>query len=112
MALALHYGYCDFAQYDGVVWRDGVCGGSMTALYGVTVYAVAGDGVGIPEALPSFPKYPPNPQLRHSARSRGIHLCMPRQQPETPVALALHYGYCDFAQYDGVVWRVGVCGGG
>ena len=41
-------------------------------------------------------------QLRHSARSRGIHLCLPMQQPEKPAALALHYGYCDFAQYDGV----------
>ena len=42
------------------------------------------------------------PKLRHSARSRGIHLCLPTQQPEKPAALALHYGYCDFAQYDGV----------
>ena len=62
---------------------------------------------------PSFPKYPPNPnavilvvtaepKLRHSARSRGIHLCLPTHQPEKPVPSALQYGYCDFAQYDGV----------
>ena len=40
------------------------------------------------------------PQHRHSAHSRGIHLRMPTHQPETPAALALRYGYCDFAQYD------------
>ena len=62
---------------------------------------------------PSFPEYPPNPnavipgvpvepKLRHSARSRGIHLCLPTHQPEKPVPSALQYGYCDFAQYDGV----------
>ena len=42
------------------------------------------------------------PKLRHSARSRGIHLCLPTHQPEKPVPSALQYGYCDFAQYDGV----------
>ena len=45
---------------------------------------------------------PTAPKLRHSARSRGIHLCLPTHQAEKPVPSALHYGYCDFAQYDGV----------
>ena len=45
---------------------------------------------------------PTAPKLRHSARSRGIHLCLPTHQPENPAPSALHYGYCDFAQYDGV----------
>ena len=62
---------------------------------------------------PSSPKYPlrPNtvipevpvePQLRHSARSRRIHLRLPTHPPENPAPSALHHGYCDFAQYDGV----------
>ena len=124
---ALQYGYCDFAQYDGV-------GRARASLSSGTL-------------LPSFPKYPPNPntvipgvaaepkhrhsrsscgtqtpsfpdylsnpnavilvvtaasKLRHSARSRGIHLCLPTHQAEKPVPSALQYGYCDFAQYDGV----------
>ena len=45
---------------------------------------------------------PAEPQHRHSARSRGIHLSLPTHQPENPTPFALHYGYCDFAQYDGV----------
>ena len=60
----------------------------------------------------SFPEYPRNPnpvipgvpaepKLRHSARSRGIHLPLPMHQPENQAPLALHHGYCDFAQYDG-----------
>ena len=51
---------------------------------------------------PSFRAVPAAPKLRHSARSRGIHLCLPTYQPEKPVPSALQYGYCDFAQYDGV----------
>ena len=51
---------------------------------------------------PPFPAVPTAPKLRHSARSRGIHLRLPTHQPEKPVPSALQYGYCDFAQYDGV----------
>ena len=51
---------------------------------------------------PIIPGVPAEPQHRHSARSRGIHLCLPTHQPEKPEPFALHYGYCDFAQYDGV----------
>ena len=51
---------------------------------------------------PSFPAVPTAPKLRHSARSRGIHLRLPTHQAEKPAPTALHYGYCDFAQYDGV----------
>ena len=53
---------------------------SMTALYGVTVCAEADDGVGRSTVPPSaapppvIPGVPAAPQLRHSARSRGIHL--------------------------------------
>ena len=58
---------------------------SMTALCRVTVCAEADDGVGRATASPSpntppllrahpvIPEVPPAPQLRHSARSRGIH---------------------------------------
>ena len=42
-APALHYGYCDFAQYDGV-------GRASASLSSATL-------------LPSFPKYPPNPNF-------------------------------------------------
>ena len=79
------HGYCDFAQYDGACHSA---------------------------PLPSSPKYPPNPnfvipevpaepKLRHSARSRGIHLRLPMHQPDKPVPSAPKHGYCDFAQYDG-----------
>ena len=44
----------------------------------------------------------PSLPTRHSARSRGIHLRLPTHQPEKPAPFALHHGYCDFAQYDGV----------
>ena len=91
-------------------------------------------------APPVTPEVPAAPKHRHSARSRGIHApCLqpppfpkypqhpnfvipravaesisrlPRHQPEKPAPSALHYGYCDFAQYDGVVWGDGVCGNG
>ena len=61
---------------------------------------------------PTITEVPAEPKLRHSARSRGIHLRLPTHQPEKPAPSALHYGYCDFAQYDGVVWGDGVCGNG
>ena len=115
---AHHHGYCDFAQYDGV--------GKAT------VYAKTDNGVGKATAPPSpsspkyppppnfvipevpkpsfprrtqtssFPKYPPPSKLRHSARSRRIHLPLPTHHPENPAPSAHHHGYCDFAQYDGV----------
>ena len=59
---------------------------------------------------PTFSEVPAAPQLRHSARSRGIHLPLPMLQPEKPAPSARHHGYCDFAQYDGV-GRATVCAG-
>ena len=87
-APALHYGYCDFAQYDGV--------GRATAFR-------SSDTI-LPSfrAPPTSPEVPSVPKLRHSARSRRIHLRTPTHYPDKPAAPALHYGYCDFAQYDGV----------
>ena len=55
-----------------------------------------------PAPHPAIPEVPLAPQLRHSVRSRGIHLREPTHQPEKPAPSALHHGYCDFAQYDGV----------
>ena len=72
---------------------------SMTALCRVTVCAEADDGVGRATASPSpntppllrahpaIPEVPPAPQLRHSARSRGIHL--PRANASAREASAL-----------------------
>ena len=51
---------------------------------------------------PVIPEVPSAPQLRHSARSRRIHLPLPTHHPENPASFARHHGYCDFAQYDGV----------
>ena len=97
---------------------------SMTVLCGVTVCAGTDDVVGRATASPPptrspslrappvIPEVPAEPKYRHSARSRGIHLRLPTHQPEKPAPSALHYGYCDFAQYDGVVWGDGVCGNG
>ena len=104
---ALHYGYCDFAQYDGVVWRDGVCEGNPNFV----IRAQSRNPCPLPPT-PTIPEVPAAPKYRHSARSRGIHLRLPTHQPEKPAPSALHYGYCDFAQYDGVVWGDGVCGNG
>ena len=73
---------------------------SMTALCRVTVCAEADDGVGRATASPSpntppllrahpaIPEVPPAPQLRHSARSRGIHdpCPQPRHSRSTPSA--------------------------
>ena len=73
---------------------------SMTALCRVTVCAEADDGVGRATASPSpntppllrahraIPEVPLAPQLRHSARSRGIHdpCPQPRHSRSTPSA--------------------------
>ena len=77
---ALHHGYRDFAQYDGV--------GRATVSPSLRP--------------PVIPGVTAEPKLRHSVRSRGIHLPLPTHQPENPAPSALHHGYCDFAQYDGV----------
>ena len=86
---------------------------SMTVLCGVTVCAGTDDGVGRATASPPptrspslrtppvISEVPAAPKYRHSARSRGIHLRLPTHQPEKPAPSALHYGYCDFARYDG-----------
>ena len=49
------------------------------------------------------------PKLRHSARSRGIHLRLPTHLPKNPVPSAHPDGYCDFAQYDGRRHSRGSC---
>ena len=59
---------------------------------------------------PTFSEVPVERKLRHSARSRGIHLPLPMLQPEKPAPSARHHGYCDFAQYGGV-GRATVCAG-
>ena len=56
---------------------------------------------------PTFSEVPAAPQLRHSARSRGIHLPLPMLQPEKPAPSARHHGYCEFAQYGGAGSRSG-----
>ena len=56
----------------------------------------------LPTPPPVISGVPAEPQHRHSVRSRGIHLRLPWHQSENPAPFALHYGYCDFAQYDGV----------
>ena len=80
---------------------------SMTAV--VIPTAVAESSVRCAQT-PSLCAVPPAPKLRHSARSRGIHLRLPRHQPENPEPPALHHGYCDFAQYDGRRHSRGSCG--
>ena len=87
--LSLHYGYCDFAQHDGLV---------------------------IPPP-PIIPGVAAKPKLRHSrskrrtqtssfrAQSRNPCLASQRLWPSlspTPVTQRQH-GYCDFAQHDGLV---------
>ena len=54
-----------------------------------------------PSPPPAIPEVPSAHKLRHSARSRRIHLGLPTHPLEKPGSFALHYGYCDFAQYDG-----------
>ena len=54
-----------------------------------------------PRPPPAIPEVPSAHKLRHSARSRRIHLRLPAHPLEKPGSSALHYGYCDFAQYDG-----------
>ena len=116
MPTALQHGYCDFAQYDGV-GRARASLSSGTLLPSFPKYLSNWNAV-IPGVAAeskhrhscstrrtqtsSFPAVPSAPKLRHSARSRGIHLRLPTHQAEKPVPSALQYGYCDFAQYDGV----------
>ena len=54
-----------------------------------------------PRPPPAILEVPSAHTLRHSARSRRIHLRLPTHPLEKPGSFALHYGYCDFAQYDG-----------
>ena len=54
-----------------------------------------------PRPPPAILEVPSAPTPRHSARSRRIHLRLPTHPLEKPGSSALHYGYCDFAQYDG-----------
>ena len=89
----------------------------MTALYGVTVCAEADDGVGRPTVPPpaaplSFLEYPQHPNFVIPRAVAESISPQPTHQPENPAPSALHHGYCDFAQHDGVVWGDGVCGGG
>ena len=92
---ALHYGYCDFAQYDGV-------GRATVSPSPDTPSRLPTQSSRLSTPPPIISGVPAEPQHRHSARSRGIHLRLPWHQPENPTPFALHYGYCDFAQYDGV----------
>ena len=119
---ALHYGYCDFAQYDGV-GRATAFRSSDTILPSFHAPPTSPEVPSTPKLrhprsalctqTSSSPKCPPHPnfvipevpsvpKLRHSARSRRIHLRTPTHSPYKPAPPALHYGYCDFAQYDGV----------
>ena len=69
---ALPYGYCDFAQHDGCWYSKGSCG----------IQCPLRPNFVIPRPIPSFPKCPQRPKLRHSARSRGIHF-PPAKAPAT-----------------------------
>ena len=102
---ALHHGYCDFAQYDGCRHSRGSCGIQCPLRPNPVTLRSA------PCAqTPSLCAVPLAPKLRHSARSRGIHLRLPRHQPWNPAPFAIHHGYCDFAQYDGCRHSRGSCG--
>ena len=90
---ALHYGYCDFAQYDGRWQGEGVPAA-------VPVPSPPPPRPPVPRP-PAIPEVPSAHKLRHSVRSRRIHLRLPTHPLEKPGSSALHYGYCDFAQYDG-----------
>ena len=123
MPTALQHGYCDFAQYDGVGRaRASLSSGTLLpsfpkclsnpnfvipravaeSISALPTHQAVAESSALCAQTPSFPAVPSAPKLRHSARSRGIHLCLPTHQPEKPVPSALQYGYCDFAQYDGV----------
>ena len=60
----------------------------------------------------SFLEYPQHPNFVIPRAVAESISPQPMLQPEKPAPSALHHGYCDFAQYDGVVWGDRVCGGG
>ena len=102
---ALHYGYCDFAQYDGRRHFDGSCGIQRRLRPNPAISRSA-----VCAQTPPFHAVPSASKLRHSARSRGIHLRVAKASAREASAPALHYGYCDFAQYDGRRHSDGSCG--
>ena len=99
---ALHYGYCDFAQYDGVGIPEVPSAPKLRHPRSTLRTQTSSSPKYPPHPNFFIPEVPSAPKLRHSARSRRIHLRLPTHQPEKPAPSALHYGYCDFAQYDGV----------
>ena len=71
---------------------------SMTAVVipGAVAYSKPGVTAATNFAIPGVTAAP---KLRHSARSRGIHLRQPRHLPKNPVPSAHPDGCCDFAQH-------------
>ena len=98
---ALHYGYCDFAQYDGRWQGEGVPAAVPPSHRPRRPVPPSHRPRSRSRPPPAIPEVPSAHKLRHSARSRRIHLRLPTQPLEKPGSSALHYGYCDFAQYDG-----------
>ena len=104
-APALHYGYCDFAQYDDRRHFKGSCGSS--AVCAQTPPFRAAPSASKPRHSTQCPLHPNFVIPRAVAESISA---LPRHQPERPAPPALHYGYCDFAQYDGRRHFKGSCG--
>ena len=80
---------------------------SMTA---VVISRAVAESSAVCAQTSSFHAVPSASKLRHSARSRGIHLRVAKASAREASAPALHYGYCDFAQYDGRRHFKGSCG--